>query len=350
MSSSSKALGLCLVTGAAGFLGRNMVRQLLDQGCKVRALYRSAELDLEHPKLELMQGDVAVSEDALRACEGVDTVFHAASVMAFLGGSAVTETYRERAWRTNVGGTENILRACQQHNVDRLIYTSSVDVCFDRKKPGVFSENAAYGDKPYSVYQLTKTAAEKRVLRAAGSTTEDGSELRTCALRPDGIYGAEPNYMIDTFVAQLKSGRLKARIGGGNILGDNSHVKNLCHAHLLAAQNLADKGTASGRAYFISDDEPKNSFEFFRPLIEGLGYKVPGLVIPGGLIRPLLVLLQQLHFRFGGPEPFLSPHELDKVTTTHFGQNNAARRDFGYEPVISVREAMSEILRYCKEH
>lgn len=348
MSKAAKKLGVCLVTGAAGFFGRNLVRELLDKGVKVRALYRSTELDLEHKNLELMQGDVAVEEDAARACDGVNTVFHAASVMAFLGGSAVTEAYRERAWRSNVGGTENLIKACLAHNVGQLIYTSSVDVCFDRKRPGVFQEDAPYGEHPNSVYQLTKTAAEKRVLRAAGSTLSNGAAFKTCALRPDGIYGAESNYMIDAFVDQLKAGTLKARIGNGNILGDNSHVKNLCHAHWLAALNLADDGVASGRAYFISDDEPMNSFEFFRPLIEGLGHKVPGLVIPGGLIRPLLVLLEQLHFRFGLSEPFLSPHELDKITVTHFGTNKAAHRDFGYEPIISVREAMVEILEYCQ--
>jgi 3beta-hydroxy-delta5-steroid dehydrogenase/steroid delta-isomerase len=150
-------------------------------------------------------------------------------------------------------------------------------------------------------------------------------------------------------VAELASGKFKAVIGDGSTLQDNSHVQNLVHGEILAAEHLVPGGVACGKAYFITDYEPRNEFEFFRPLIEGLGYSFPKRRIPAGLLRPIVRLWQYLHFRLGIPAPLMSPHELDKVSVTHFGSIKAAQEDLGYQPVKTVAEAMAECLPYCKE-
>lgn len=336
-------LGLCLVTGAAGFLGRNIVRGLLDRGLKVRALIRNTALDITHPNLEIIHCDVTDPEGLREACGHVNTVFHTASVMQFLGGRAVTAAYRAWGYKNNVTGTQNVIDACQANGVSRLLYTSSVDVCFDRDTPGELTASSSHSSKPSCVYVETKQIAEKSVLAA---NAEEG--LYTCALRPDGIYGAEENYMIDRFTQQLLSGRLKAKIGGSDIINDNSHVLNLVEAHCLAAVHLGPDSRVNGNAYFVGDNEPMNSFEFFRPLIEGLGYKVPDFSMPAGLLRPIFLLWQYLHFKIGLPEPVLSPHELDKISITHYGSSEAALADFGYKPIISVQEAMVQCLDYCR--
>ena len=190
-----------------------------------------------------------------------------------------------------------------------------------------------------------KAAAEKLVLEADG-----GSGLRTCAIRPGGIYGAESNEMIDRFVEQLVAGNLVARIGPLSAMQDNSQVDNLVDGHLLAAQNLVAGGIACGQAYFIVDDEPMNSFEFFRPLIEGLGHRFPEREIPVWLLKPLTHAWQAAHFILGVPKPMLSPHELDKVCVSHYASIDKARKQLGYAPRISVAEAMQECLRYCESN
>jgi 3beta-hydroxy-delta5-steroid dehydrogenase/steroid delta-isomerase len=343
-STTQKNLGVCLVTGAAGFLGRNLVKYLLEQGLSVKALVRNTPLNFSHPALEIVKGDITDSRSLIDACFGVNTVFHTASVMAFLGGNAVTQQYRDWGYNANVGGTKNVISGCHQNGVSRLIYTSSVDVCFDRNRPGQLNRQTPYTEKPSCIYSETKQIAEKLVIAANGKNA-----LYTCAIRPDGIYGAEENYMIDTFAEQLLSGRLVAKIGGDDIIKDNSHVLNLVVAHHLAASQLGIDSPVNGNAYFIVDNEPMNAFEFFRPLIEGLGYKVPKLSIPSAVIYPILQLWQYLHFKIGFPEPALAPHELDKVSFTHFGSNIDAEKDFGYRPVITVKEAMAACLIYCRD-
>ena len=336
-------LGRCLVTGGAGFLGRNVVKALLQGGCKVSALINRTTLDFQHPNLTSIRGDIVNASDMERACKGIDTVFHTAASIALLGGRFASVKYRRDAWRVNVEGTQNIIDACQSQGVQRLIYTSSVDVAFDGKALPRMDESMPYAQHPKSVYAATKIAAEQRVLAA---NSERG--LLTCAIRPDGIYGAEPNEMIDRFYGQLAAGRLKARIGKPDTLQDNSQVISLVHGEILAAQNLVPGGIACGQAYFIGDGEPMNSFEFFRPLVEGMGYPFPTRTISENFLRPIVTLWEALHFLLGLPRPMLSPHELDKVTITHYASIDKAHRELGYAPVMTVAQAMEQCLAYCK--
>jgi 3beta-hydroxy-delta5-steroid dehydrogenase/steroid delta-isomerase len=343
-SSLGNELGNCLVTGAAGLLGRNLTRALLERGCRVRALVHKTPLRLEHENLECLTGDVRDVPAMRQACEGVATVFHTAALMSFLGGSSVTEAYRRPAWEINVTGTENLLGACRDRNVKRFIYTSSVDVCFEGTTAEDMDQTTPYAKKPKSVYAQTKIAAEKKVLAAHG---EGG--LLTCALRADGIYGPEENLLLDSIVKQAAAGRLTVAIGSADTLQDNSYIDNLVHGEILAAQHLRPDGSACGKAYFITDYRPQNMFDFFRPLIEGMGFAFPMRRIPGGLLSPVLTLWEHLHFRLGVPPPPVGPYELDKVTVTHYGSIRDAERDLGYKPVKSYEQAMEECLPYCRD-
>jgi 3beta-hydroxy-delta5-steroid dehydrogenase/steroid delta-isomerase len=336
-------LGPCLVTGAAGFLGRNLVEALLDRGCHVRALVHDAALRVEHERLECVKGDVRDRDAMGRTCEGIGTVFHTAARIGLLGGRAVTQEYRRPIHEVNVVGTQNLLDGCREQGVERLVYTSSVDVCFDGSPIENMDGRTPYASHPKSVYVETKIAAEKLVLQANG----DGG-LLTCAIRADGIYGPGENLLLDPLVKNLAAGRLKLAIGSAATLQDNSYIDNLVHGELLAARHLVPGGRACGKAYFITDYEPQNVFEFFRPLIEELGFEVPKRRIPRGLLHPILELWELLHFRIGLPPPPITPHELDKISVTHYGSIEEAERELGYRPIKSVRQALRECLPYCE--
>jgi len=336
-------LGPCLVTGAAGFLGRNLVEVLLGGGCRVRALVHDTPLQIEHERLGCVRGDVRDREAMGRACEAIETVFHTAARIGLLGGRAVTEEYRRPIYQVNVEGTENVLAACREQGVARLVYTSSVDVCFDGLPIENMDRHTPYASHPKSVYAETKIAAEQRVLQANGD-----AGLLTCAIRADGIYGPGENLLLDPLVKNLAAGRLKLAIGSPTSLQDNSYIDNLVHGELLAARNLVPGGPACGKAYFITDYEPQNVFDFFRPLIEALGFEVPERRIPRGLLQPILKLWEFLHFRIGIAPPPITPHELDKISVTHYGSIAEAARDLGYRPIKSVRQALQECLPYCE--
>ena len=337
------AVKRCLVTGAAGLLGRNLAKALLARGASVRALVHNTPLRFAHENLECFTGDVSDASRMLAACDGIDTVFHTAAVIPLLGGRSATRQYRDAAWKINVGGTENLLSASRQRGVERFIYTSSVDVCFDGTPNVEMNQRTPYASKPKSVYAETKIAAEKLVLAANGQ-----GGLYTCAIRPDGIYGPEENVILDTLVRQAARGMFRVAIGSPDTLQDNSYIDNLVHGELLAAEHLGPEGTASGRAYCISDNAPQNTFAFFRPIIEGMGVPFPKRRIPRALIAPVLSLWEHLHFRLGIAPPPLTPHELDKITISHYGSIEDARLDLGYAPIKTYEQAIAECLPYCR--
>jgi 3beta-hydroxy-delta5-steroid dehydrogenase/steroid delta-isomerase len=339
---STSISGLCLVTGAAGYTGSHLVKALLDKGYSVRALIRSTPLDLQHKNLEQFSGDIRDAQQMLQACEGVDTVFHTAAMIATLGGSAVSKSYRYSARAVNVQGTVNVISACQATNVSRLVHTSSVDTCFAGKENLHMDEQTTpYATDYKVVYIQTKIEAEKAVLAANG---KEG--LLTCALRPDGIWGPGGSLMMDMLVEQLRSGKMVSRIGGDGALHDHVHIDNLLHAHLLAADALVPGSIVCGKAYFVSDGEPARLFRFVRPLFEGLGYEVPKKSIPAAPLRAVLTAWQWLHFKTGISEPFISPHELNKATISHVVSSAAATRDFAYQPIKTVALGMSETVAY----
>jgi 3beta-hydroxy-delta5-steroid dehydrogenase/steroid delta-isomerase len=334
----------CLVTGAAGLLGRNLVKALLARGARVRALVHHAPLRFEHEHLECLMGDVTDAARMLAACDGIDTVFHTAALISLLGGRSATRAYADAAWRVNVGGTENLLASSRAQGVERFLYTSSVDVCFDGKPCVEMNQRTPYASKPKSVYGATKVAAEKRVLAANGQ-----GGVYTCAVRPDGIYAPEENVILDTIVEQAARGMLRVAIGSAKTLQDNSYIDNLVHGELLAAEHLGPDGTASGKAYFITDYAPQNTFVFLRPIFEDLGIPFPKHRVPRAVVAPIISLWEHLHFRLGVAPPPFGPHALDKITVSHYGSIEDARRDLGYMPIKPYEQAIAECLPYCRE-
>ena len=337
-------LGACLVTGAAGFLGSHLVRRLLDEGYSVRAVIRNTPLELEHPNLEIVRGSVEDAERMMEFCEGIDTVFHTAAHLALLGGAAASPAYRQAAYDANVGGVQNLIDACMAQGVSRFVHTSSIDVCFNSEVDVEMDEHTPYATNMSCLYTETKIEGEKLALAANGN-----GGLLTTVLRPDGIYGLGNNVMLDGVFEQVTKGRLVATIGFPGAVHDHIYVDNLVHAEIRVAKHLVPGSPVCGKPYFVTDNKRLPLFEFMRPLIEGLGYKMPKLNIPYRPVILFLRLWQYLHFRIGLPAPLFTPHEIRKLAISHCASNEAAERDFGYDPVVTPEEAMTRCLSYYKE-
>ena len=262
----------CLVTGGAGYLGSHLVRALLARGERVHVLdVRPA--GIEHPELREFVGDLRREDDVRRACEGVGTVFHTASLMTLVGVTRRAE--RERAHAVNAGGTRNLLHACREAGVARFVYTSSNNVVLDREIEGG-DERLPYARRFVDLYSETKALAEQAVLAA---NAQGG--LLTCALRPGGIYGPGEPYVLSRMVDALAKGLLSVKVGSGAARSDNVYIDDLVVAHLLAAKKLVPGSPVAGRAYFIGDGEPINYFEFFGPLYVALGRRPPERLAAG---------------------------------------------------------------------
>jgi 3beta-hydroxy-delta5-steroid dehydrogenase/steroid delta-isomerase len=332
---------LCVVTGGAGFVGRVLCRRLLDAGYRVRAFDLVGHPDLD-PRAELVRGDLRKPREVQAALRGAGTVFHTASLI-HLAGVAAPAT-RKRVFDVNLWGTHNVLDACVAQSVPSLVYTSTNNVVFDREVVDG-DERERYARHYVDLYTETKLFSERAVL-LAGQT----GELRTCALRPGGIWGPYPGgVMIDKVLDQIAQGSLVARIGAGG-LADNTHVENLCDAQLLAARALHENpGLVSGQAYFITDDEPMDPLEWFAPLLHGLGVPMPRLRLPARPMYGLAYGLEWLH-RLGGPAPAFTRLEVLKVTRRHSFRIDKAREQLGYEPRIKSREGLPDCIPYARRY
>lgn len=326
-----------LVTGGGGFLGLAIVRLLRQRGDQVRSLARNAYPELDSLGVEQVRGDLADAATVTEAARGCDLVFHVAAKAGVWG------DYRDY-YRTNVIGTDNVISACRTCAIDRLVYTSSPSVVFDGKDMAGVDESVPYPAHYEAHYPRTKAEAEQQVLAA------NGTKLATTALRPHLIWGPGDNHLLPRILDRGRRGRLR-RIGRRPCLVDTLYIDNAAWAHLQAADQLAVGSPVAGKVYFLAQGEPK-------PVWEVIDY----ILAAGGLppvtrtIRPQLAyaagwLLEQVYtlLRLSG-EPAMTRFVARELSTAHWFDLSAARRDFGYRPLVSFDEGMARLAAWLKEN
>ena len=314
----------CLVTGGGGFLGSAIVRMLRDRGDDVRSFSRTpAALDV--PQFHGDLTDAAALRQALRGC---DVVFHVAAKAGIWG-------TRADFHRTNVVGTQTVLEACRVEGVRRLVYTSTPSVVHGGASLEGITEAAPYPARYQAHYPQTKAAAERAVLAA------NGPDLATVALRPHLIWGPNDPHLIPRLVAKAKAGKLK-RIGTHLVIVDATYVDNAAAAHLLAADKLDPGSVVAGRAYFITNDEPLDLWDFVNSILA-----VHRLAPVTDSIAPwkakLAGRLCEALWRVLPGEPPLTRFVVSQLSTSHWYDITAAKRDLGYAPVVSVAEGLRRL-------
>lgn len=319
-----------LVTGGGGFLGGALVRGLLARGHTVRSFSRGAYPDLEALGVEVVRGDLVDAGAVRRACAGCEVVFHNAARAAVWG-------RYELFHGPNVSGTRNVLEACRAERVPRLVFTSTASVVFGRQDIRGGDESLPYPRRQASPYAATKAEAERLVLAA------DGPGLRTIALRPHLIWGPGDTQIVPRIIAQARAGRV-VRVGDGTNVVDTTYIDNAVGAHLLAARALLGNPRAAGRAYFVSNGEPANLWALIDRILAEAGLPPVGRSIPAPLAVGLGAVGGALHERLHRPgEPRLTRFLAEELSTSHWFDIAAARRELGYEPAVSLEEGLRRL-------
>ena len=326
-----------LVTGAGGFLGLYIVEQLVARGDQVQGFCRGSYPALDALGVETIQGDIRDREKLLAACRGMDAVFHVAAV-AGMGGPW------KHYYEINTLGTRNVLAGCREHAVRRLLYTSSPSVTFDGVDQEGVDQSAPYPGRWLAHYPHSKALAEKDVL-AANAT--DG--LLTCSLRPHLIWGPRDRHLIPKLVTRAKSGRLR-RVGDGKNLVDMIYVENAARAHLQAADALTPQSSVQGRAYFISQGEPVNCWEWIDEILGLAGLEPVEKSISlsaawkiGAVFETLWSILRLRS------DPPMTRFLAAQLATSHYFDISRARQDFGYQPTVTTAEGMSRLAIELRE-
>lgn len=333
-----------LVTGGAGFVGTNLTAELLNRGHWVRTLDIAASPLDAHPRLETVVGDIRNDEVLARSVANIDTVFHTAARLGLLGGRAVSQDYRELMFAVNVEATKRLIRLARDAGVSRFVYTSSNSVVMGDQPIVSGDETLSYTSRFADLYTETKVEAEAFVLANNGI-----GGMMTCAIRPSGIWGPGDQTMFRKIFEQLVAGRVRVLVGRPGIRMDTTYIANLVHGHLLAAEQLHPLGTACGQAFFITDEQPVNVFEFARPIVEACGQHWPRIRVPGRAVYAAMAGWQWLHFRLRVPAPPLEPLVVNRLCVDNFYSTEKARRHLGYCPLVSIAEAIEISIPYYRE-
>ena len=322
-----------LVTGGGGFLGKAVVKKLLEEDVNVTSLSRNRYPQLEALQVRQIRGDICDRQTVDRAVEGMDTVFHVAARAGVWGS-------REEFYRPNVRGTENLIRACVEHKVDRFIYTSSPSVVFDGTDMEGVDETVPYPERYCGHYPETKAIAEKIVVKAA----ENG--LSTITLRPHLIWGPEDTHLVPGIVS--RAGKLK-KVGRTDDLVDTVYVDNAADAHVLAAKRLAEDPSLSGNIYFISQDEPVSKWKMANAFLKAAGLDpIQGRISAktAWLAGWILEMVYGL-FRIQN-EPPMTRFVAKELATSHWFDISRAKSDLGYTPRVSTQEGLIHLEKWCK--
>ena len=319
-----------LVTGGGGFLGSAIVRRLRARGDAVRSLSRGNYPELRALGVEQIRGDLADPVALARSMDGCDVVFHVAAKAGIWGPAGEYH-------RTNVEGTRNVIAACRARRVRRLVFTSSPSVVFDGRDMEGVDESVPYPAHHDAPYPATKAEAE-RLVRAA-----DDDDVATVALRPHLIWGPGDHHLVPRIVAKARAGRLR-RIGRRPKLVDSTYIDDAAEAHLRAADRLAPGSSIAGKVYFISQGEPWPVWDLVDRIL-----RAAGLPPVTRTISPALALLvgaacegiaRALRFE---DEPPMTRFLARELSSAHWFNIDAARRDLGYSPSVTIEEGMTRL-------
>ncbi|NMA21773.1 MAG: NAD-dependent epimerase/dehydratase family protein [Lentisphaerae bacterium] len=332
------ALGKCLVIGGGGFLGGQIVRQLRAEGVSVRVMGRNHYPDLAPLGVECLLGDVTNPIEVHAACKDMDTVFHTAALNHMWG-------QRELIYQVNVEGTANVIKACRDTAVARLVYTSSPSVVIGESNIVNGDESLPYPERYNADYPRSKSIAEQLVLKAnQGSETANGRGLLSCAIRPHLLWGPGDPHILPRIREAATSGRLR-QIGDGRNQITITQVENAAWAHLLAALELAGQGRCAGKAYFVGDEKPIYLWPWLNEVMSIWGLPQIKKHAPWGLTRFIALLSEGLHYFFPRlGEPFMTTFVVDQLVRSHSFSHQAAERDFGYHPIISPQEGLQKLV------
>ena len=327
---------LYLVTGAAGFLGSNVCRQLLDRGDQVRALVLPNDPAIKYvpEEVEVIKGDLcdaASLEPFFAVKDGVTTIcIHVASMVT------VNPDFSQKLVDVNVGGTKNIIEKCLEHpECKKLVYVGSTGAIPELPKGQKISETTEYDpDKVVGWYSRTKAMATQAVLDAAKNRG-----LNACVVHPSGILG--PN----DFAVSETTGTLIKIINGEMPIGMQGSF-NLCDVRDLAFGCIAaaDKGR-KGECYILGNEEVTLK-ELCQLLQKDLGCKGIKFYLPLGLAKKLAAQREKQAAK-KGTKPVMTQFSVYNLERNNSFDSSKAKKELGYT-TRSYAETLHDIAVWLK--
>jgi nucleoside-diphosphate-sugar epimerase len=312
-----------LVTGATSLLGGAVARRLQARGDDVTVFQRRpSELGFRE-----VLGDVADRSAVDTAVAGVDVAVHAAARVSVVGPWSAFA-------KTNITGTANMLDAARTAGVTRFVYVSSPSVANAGKSLVGAPAGRADPDRARDHYSRSKASAELSALAAA----TDGFSV--VAVRPHLVWGPGDTQLVGRIVTRARQGRL-AVIGSGGALIDTTYIDNAADA-IVAAADRADG--LSGRAFVVSNGQPRPVRELLNRIASAAGLEPPRLRVPVGVARAAGSVLERAWARLQREgDPPITRFLAEQLSTAHWFDQRETREALGWQPLVHLDEGFARL-------
>jgi nucleoside-diphosphate-sugar epimerase len=330
MSTNSKKY---LITGATGFIGSHLAKDLAEKGESIKCLVRRSSLKaavqfLSGLGAELVTGDLTDEKSLGEAVKGVDTVFH-------LGGGGRIDTPEDVCFRINVDGTRNLLEAClRQGDVERFIHVSTCGVMGDIQNPPA---DESYPYQPENMaYSRAKTDAEKVALSFK-------DRIPVTVIRFPMVYGTP---LIDGDLSQIEGVTPMSMIfsavqkGQWVYFGDGMTLTHGIHVHdIVRGLELAAEKGKTGEVYILADEKAVPMKTLVEISARALNVPAPRRHIPLPMAMALALLMESAA-RLTRRKPMLTRELVRGFAATRAFDTSKARCELGFHPEIGLDEGI----------
>lgn len=325
------------VTGASGVVGGAVARALLARGDEVVAIQRSqAPEALIASGARSLRADISADGDLLvEALSGCSAVVHAAARVDITG-----------AWedfeRVNVHGTHQMLEAARRAGVRRFVFVSSPSVAHAGYALVGAGAATADAERAHGHYSRSKAIAESMALAASDE------RLAVTVIRPHLVWGPGDTQLTARIIDRARSGRL-VLIGSGAALIDTTYIDNAGDA-LVAAVDRAAHPQVRGRAFVVSNGEPRTVSEMLTRIAQAAGAPGPTRSVPFPAARVGGMVLERLWERTGRDgDPPVTAFLAEQLATAHWFDQRQTRSALAWSPRVSLDEGFARLATACED-
>jgi nucleoside-diphosphate-sugar epimerase len=312
-----------LVTGGTSLIGGAVAQRLAERGDAVTLFQRRPS----GYGLDERLGDITDAAAITAAAAGADAVVHLAAKVAVTGPWSAFEA-------ANIEGTRNVIVAAGAGGVRRLVYVSSPSVAHGGASLVGAAATPADPAAARGHYARSKAVAEQMALEA------NGPGLSVVAIRPHLVWGPGDTQLVGRIVERARTGRL-AVVGSGAALIDTTYLDNAADA-LVAALDRAPK--LGGRAFVVSNGQPRPVRELLTRIVAAAGLPPPRLTVPAGAARAGGRLVEQWWERRGrDDDPPITSFLAEQLATAHWFDQRETRRALRWAPAVSLDEGFRRL-------
>jgi nucleoside-diphosphate-sugar epimerase len=323
-----------IVTGATGFIGRNITENLSMDGIDVIATGRAKVVNhfLKNRYIDYKTADIRDADQFINTFETVDCVIHCAAKAGDWG--RASEFYD-----VNVLGTRNVMKACEKYGIKKIIFISTPSVYFTGKDRFNISESEPLPANQLTNYAKTKLIAEKELM--------DFSNFgyRVLIFRPRSVYGPYDN-TITPRILQLALKKRFPLINGGKALNDITYVDNLID---VIRTSLTTKQDVWDDVYNISNGEPITIYNWFESVLKTFNVGFNPRNIPAGIANISAAFMEiASNLPFGPEKPTFTRFSVGYMANSMTLSINKAQERLNYSPKIGNEEGFKKYAIWCR--